>query len=137
MALVIDTSALVAAERGGEGARAILETLGGEAGLIPAIVYAELRVGVLLADTPARAADRRARVDALVALAPVVDFNQAIAARWAELFVTLRRAGRLIPANDLAVAATALALDGAVLVGPPDERHFRAVPDLKVRVLAP
>ncbi len=43
----------------------------------------------------------------------------------------------LIPQNDMAVAATARALGFGVLVGPADESHFRAVPDLEVRVLGP
>lgn len=43
----------------------------------------------------------------------------------------LDRAG----ANDLAVAATATHLGFTVLVGPSDERRFRAVPGLRVRTL--
>ena len=58
------------------------------------------------------------------------------AERWAELFATLSRRGRLIPANDLAVAATALHLGFGVLVGPQDEAHFRSVPGLRVERLA-
>ncbi len=41
----------------------------------------------------------------------------------------------MIPANDIAVAATARALGGGVLVGPQDEASFRAVPGLDVCVL--
>lgn len=55
----------------------------------------------------------------------------------ARLVATLTRRGRLIPANDLAVAATALDLDFGVLVGPADEAHFRSVPGLRVERLAP
>jgi predicted nucleic acid-binding protein len=40
----------------------------------------------------------------------------------------------LIPANDLAVAATALHLEYGVLVGPEDEAHFRRVDGLRVVV---
>ena len=54
---------------------------------------------------------------------------------WARLFAQLSRAGRLIPANDLAVAATARHLGFSVLVGPSDEAHFSRVPDLDVRTL--
>ena len=60
-------------------------------------------------------------------------FGWALGPRhWAELFATLSRAGQLIPANDLAVAATARALDFGVLVGEQDEQHFRPVPDLRI-----
>ena len=41
----------------------------------------------------------------------------------------------MIPANDLAVAATALQLEYGVLVGPQDEAHFRRVPGLRCECL--
>ena len=88
-----------------------------------------------MADTTMRAAARRARIDALVANVPVIDFGLSIAAQWAELFVALRKQGRMIPANDLAVAATARFLEYGVLVGPSDEKHFKMVDDLRVEVL--
>lgn len=131
MGLVLDTSALVALERLTEGFETALGALGGESAVVPAIVYAELLVGVRLADGADRAASRQARVDALVSRFPVVDFTREIAERWADLFATLSRAGTMIPSNDLAVAATALQLDFGVLVGPKDERHYRRVPDLR------
>ena len=89
-----------------------------------------------LAECSARATSRRAKIQALTAAVPLVDFGLAIAERWAELFAALTRKGRLIPSNDLAVAATALHLDFGVLVGPRDEAHFRSVPGLRVQVLA-
>lgn len=139
MGVVIDTSALVAAERRrpSEPGRvatwsALLGQIAAEPVVLPAIVYAELLVGVELADTVARAAARRTRIEALTAQVPVVDFHAAIAATWAQLFAALSRSGQLIPANDLAVAATAMHLGYRVLVGPSDERHFRSVPGLDV-----
>jgi predicted nucleic acid-binding protein len=105
--------------------------------VLPAIVYAELLAGARLAESPVRASRRRAKIDALVAQIPIVDFGAEIAERWAELFATLRRKGRLIPANDLAVAATALHLGFRVLAGPQDDAHFRDVPGLKVVTLRP
>ena len=136
MGLVIDTSALIAAERLGGGWASVLRAEGGQIAALPAIVYAELLVGVQLADTAERAARRRGRLGELVAITGVIDFGQAIAERWARLFAELSRAGRLIPANDLAVAATALHLDFGVLVGPADEAHFRRVPGLRVETLS-
>ena len=98
-------------------------------------MYAELLAGVRLADTPARAVSRRAKIEAPVSRVPVVEFGAGAAAQWAELFATLSRAGRLIPANDLVVAATARFLAFGVLVGPRDEAHFRTVPGLRVETL--
>ena len=122
---------MIAAERAALDWEAGLAHLGDEPAVIPAIVYAELPVGVRLADPPVRAAGRLARVEALVSRLPVVDFTREIAERWAEIFSALSRAGEMIPANDLAVAATALQLGFGVLVGPRDEHHFRRVTGLR------
>jgi predicted nucleic acid-binding protein len=133
--LVIDTSALVALERAGEQWERILAPFAAEPAVLPAIVYAELLVGVALARSAKRAARRRAKIDALVRSVGIVDFDEAVAARWVELFALLSRRGRLIPSNDLAVAATAQQLQFGVLVGPADEAHFRQIPELRVELL--
>jgi predicted nucleic acid-binding protein len=135
MGLVVDTSALVALERAGgtlpEGLAALTE----EPAAIPAIVVAELLAGVRLAANRRAAARRQAKVDALMALAPVIEFDAEIAARWADHFAALERRGTRIPANDLAVAATATHLGFGVLVGPQDEQHFRRIAGLRVVAL--
>ena len=131
MGLVIDTSALVALERAGQDWGMALGQLADERVAVPAIVYAELLVGVQFADTPTRAAHRRARVEALTARCPVVEFDSAVAERWADLFAMLSRGGKMIPANDLVVAATALQLGFGVLIGPDNERHFRRIKGLR------
>jgi predicted nucleic acid-binding protein len=133
MGLVVDTSALIAWER---GAAEIPSDLPLEGSLtIPAIVWAEAMVGVLLAETSARAAKRRSHLDSVRAALGIEPFTAEIAEHYAEIHSTLSRAGRMIPANDIAVAATARALGFGVLVGPQDEAHFRTVPGLTVYVL--
>jgi len=132
---VIDTSALVATERAGDTWDRALAAIGDEPAAVPAIVYAEVLAGVELTDDPARAARRRAWIEAVVSRVPLVDFGREAAVHWAQLFATLRRAGRLIPANDLVVAATARFLDFGVLVGPQDAAHFSTVPGLRVETL--
>lgn len=135
MGLVIDTSALVAVERQGAEWETLLGSHAGEPVALPAIVYAELLVGAALADTSRRAARRRARIEALVAVTGLLEFGGAIAERWALLFGELSRQGRMIPANDLAVAASALHLGYGVLVGPADEAHFRSIAGLHVETV--
>ena len=143
MGVVVDTSALVAAERRREtdasGAQlswdSLLGRLANEYAVLPAAAYAELLVGVHLASSATQAAARRARVEALVARVPIVDFNAAIARQWARVYAELRHAGEPIPTNGLAVAATALHLGFTVLVGPSGERHFRRVSGLAVEQL--
>lgn len=66
---------------------------------------------------------------------PLVEFGAEVAEHWAELFATLSRQGRLIPANALAVTATARHVGFGVLVGARDEAHFRQVPQLRVERL--
>ena len=135
MGLVIDTSALVALERASGDWASAVEAVGDEPCAIPAIVLAELLAGVHMAKSLRRARQRRAKIEALTAGVPVIDFDTDLAERWATLFTTLSREGQMIPAHDLAVAATALHLGFGVLVGPADEMHFRAIPDLRVEVL--
>ena len=108
-----------------------------ERAAVPSIVYAELLVGVRLADTPELAASRQKKIDALVGRIPVIEFGIEAAGRWAIVFADLHRAGALIPSNDLAVAAIALQLGFGVLVGPNGEAHFRRVEGLRVEVLGP
>jgi predicted nucleic acid-binding protein len=134
--LVVDTSALVTLERAGSRWEQLVSACAAETLAMPAIVYAEILVGALLADSAERAARRRARLDALADLVPIVEFDRQVAAVWADVFATLSRAGTMIPANDLAVAATALHLDYGVCVGAADERHFRSVPGLRVQTLS-
>ena len=135
MGLLIDTSALFALERASAPWQDGLGDLGDEPVALPAIVYAEVLVGVRMAETAGRREARRVKIASLVSRAPIIDFGPEIAERWADLFADLQRAGTLIPSNDLMVAATAQHLDFGVLVGPQDEAHFRRVPDLRVEAL--
>jgi predicted nucleic acid-binding protein len=135
MGLVIDTSALVALERGGGSLPDALSKLADEEVVLPAIVLAELLAGVRLAGRTHRASQRQAKIDTLTELVPVIEFGAEIAERWAELFALLERRGSRIPANDLSVAATASYLGFGVLVGPADEQHFRRIEGLRVVAL--
>ncbi len=132
MGLVVDTSALVAVER---GAGSLPQPGSDEIVALPAIVLAELLVGVSMADTADRAAARQRKVESLLDRVAVVPFDRFVAEQWADLFARLRRTGTLIPSNDLCVAATALYLGFGVLVGPSGEGHFRRVPELRVEIL--
>ncbi|MGH3136577.1 MAG: PIN domain-containing protein [Gaiellaceae bacterium] len=137
MGLVIDSSALIAFERVDASWDRMFEERGDEVVALPAIVLAEILVGVRLVG-PGRLAERmRSSIDALLARVPLVHFDRDIAERWADLFAELSRSGELIPANDVQVAATALHLGFGVLVGDRDEAHFRRVEGLRVEVAAP
>ncbi|MFM8789235.1 MAG: PIN domain-containing protein [Chthoniobacterales bacterium] len=136
MGLVIDTSALIELERA-LASGADVATDADEPAVIPAIVWAEGVVGVNLAANQAAAQTRRQRLDIVRDKAPVVPFTAETAGRYASIFAQLHAGGRLIPANDIAVAATALELGFGVLVGRQDEAHFRRVKGLRVVTLGP
>ncbi len=134
MGLILDTSALIVWETSqAQGRQPALPD--DEEIALPAVVWAEALTGVRLADSPTRAAQRRARLEALRRVLEVQPFTAEIAECYADIFAELCAAGTMIPQNDLSVAATARALGFGVLVGPNDEAHFRRVPGLSVRVL--
>lgn len=138
MGLVLDTSSLIALERlGGDWAdtEGLLGPLAAEPTVIPATVLGELLIGAHMADTPARAMHRKARIDALTMRCPIVEFGQSIAERWSNLFSDLNSAGEMIPSNDICIAATAVHLGFGVLVESHDESHFRRVPGLRVELV--
>jgi tRNA(fMet)-specific endonuclease VapC len=130
--LVIDTSALVAVERGRVSAKSLESQLADTPVVLPAVVLAELLVGVHLADTPGGAAGRQARVAALAGRVPVVPFDREMAVRWAQLQAACLKAGTPAPSNELAVAATALELGFGVLAGPDGDAHFGRLPGVQV-----
>ena len=134
MALVLDTSALVAWERARSAGQAPLIDPGEEL-VLPAVVWAEALAGVRLADSAGRAARRLAWLETLRRLMGVEPFTAETAEHHADIFAELTSAGSMIPQNDIAVAATARCLGCGVLVGPRDEAHFRRIGGLDVRVL--
>lgn len=135
MGLVVDTSALTELERSLEREHPTIFPAD-ETVAIPAIVWAEALIGARLADSPMRAARRRAHLEALRRQAEVEPFTPEAAEHYADIYADLSRLGALIPQNDIAVAATARLLGFGVLVGPRDEEHFRRVPGLRVEVIA-
>lgn len=134
MGLILDTSALVAIERS-SGTEHPLALDPEESYALPAIVWAEALVGVRLASDALRAARRLARLEAIRRATGIVDFTPLVAEHYADIHSELSRTGRLIPQNDIAIAATARALGFGVLVGPSDEAHFRSVEGIEMRVI--
>lgn len=116
--------------------RAGLFPIGDDARLLmPAIVWAEALAGVRLADSAMRAAKRLAILERIRQVIGVEPFTEEAAEHHADIYAELTAEGRMIPQNDISVAATARTLGFGVLVGPKDEVHFRWVKGLEVRVL--
>jgi tRNA(fMet)-specific endonuclease VapC len=87
--LILDTNVLIAYERG-KIDRAALDA---DELAIAAVTVAEYRVGIELADTPARAADRARALVAITSTVEVLDYTEATAACHARLIAHVRRAG--------------------------------------------
>ncbi len=109
--LILDTNVLIAYERGTID-RAALDT---DELAVAAVSIAEYRVGIELADTPARAADRARALVAITSAVDVLDYSEATAACHARLIAHARRAGTPRGAHDLIIAAHAVQTDRTVL----------------------
>lgn len=109
--LILDTNVLIAYERGTVD-RAALD---GDDLAIAAVSVAEYRVGIELADTPERAADRARALVAITSSVDVLDYGEVTAAYHARLIAHARRVGKPRGAHDLIIAAHALQSDRIIL----------------------
>lgn len=131
MGLILDTSVLVANERGHIDLAAVLRDRAPSDGIaISAVTVAELLYGVERAQTSAVALRRAAFADWVTQTIPVLPFGTGEARRHAELRAHLAAAGTLIGPHDLQIAATALARAYALVTLDVDE--FARVPGLEV-----
>ena len=127
---MIDTSVLIAIERGGRSTPQELAEFLPRDAVLSAIVLGELRVGLSSAETDLQRSAATAYVGLVERSLPLVVFGSAEAAEWARLFVQLKRSGRLPGERDLQIAASAIAGGHSVLTGNPTD--FDRVPDLLV-----
>ncbi len=109
--LILDTNVLIAYERGTID-RAALDA---DELAVAAVSVAEYRVGIELADTPARAADRARALVAITSAVEVLDYTETTAACHAKLIAHARRAGMPRGAHDLIIAAHAVQTERTVL----------------------
>lgn len=109
MNTLVDTSVLVRSEALGQEFH--------DDWSVSVVSVGELEAGVLLAGEPKTRAHRLRRLAAILAEAPALPIDRAVAARYGEL----RAATGRLPSNDLWIAATALAHDLTLLTG--DDRQ--------------
>ena len=125
--LILDSSVLIAAERGDLELADLLE--GDDDVAIAALTVAELRVGVGLAD-----GRRREKHEYFVASAvdvlSIETYDLDAASAHAELLVHVRKSGTPRGAHDLIIAATALATDRRVVTL--DRRGFADLPGVDI-----
>jgi tRNA(fMet)-specific endonuclease VapC len=109
--LILDTNVLIAYERG----TIDRATLDADELAVAAVSIAEYRVGIELADTAARAADRARALAAITSAVNVLDYTEATAACHAKLIAHVRRSGPPRGAHDLIIASHALQTERIVL----------------------
>ena len=136
MGIALDTSVLVELERRGEELIGAVSEDADQV-FVPALVIAELWIGVELADSAERRTSRVRKIESLLRRAAPLPFTEDVAPTYARIYAALRRAGTPIPSNDLAIAASVLHFGHEILVGSRDEEHFRRIPGLTVNVLPP
>lgn len=127
MAVLIDTTVLVDAERRGQS---LDEAIGDQERAISVITASELLHGVHRARTGAVRARRSAFVEHVISAAEPLPITITIARAHAEIWAELEKDGKLIGAHDLWIAATALS--HGMEVATANTRDFERVPGLNV-----
>lgn len=127
MAVLIDTSVLINAERRGHP---LTEAVAKRDRAISVITASELLHGVHRAPSGAARAQRAAFVEHLLAAIDPLPITTAVARAHAELWAELEGNGNLIGAHDLWIAATALSY--GMDVATTNARDFKRVPGLSV-----
>ena len=89
--------------------------------------WAEYRVGIELADTPERAAERARALAAITSAIDVMDYTTATAALHGRLVAHVRRSGAPRGAHDLIIAAHA-AETGRTVVSKDAKARFNNLP---------
>lgn len=133
MGLILDTSLIVAAERGTLRLEAFLNERAAEPVGIAAITASELLHGCHRAPDAGVRARRSAFVEAFLGLVPVLPFGLMEARRHAELWAELTRRGAPIGAHDMLIGATALARGDEVATL--NVKDFRRIAGLRLASL--
>jgi predicted nucleic acid-binding protein len=121
--LILDTNILIAYERGTID-RAALDN---DELAIASVSVAEYRVGIELADTPERAAERARALTTITSVIDVLDYTATTAARHGRLLAHVRRSGTPRGAHDLIIAAHA-AETGRTVVSRDVKARFNDLP---------
>lgn len=129
MAVLIDTTVLVNAERRGQ---ALDDVVGDQERGISAITASELLHGVHRAEEGAVRAGRSAFVEHVISAMEPLPVTTAVARAHAAVWAELERDGNMIGAHDLWIAATALSYGMEVATANAEE--FERVPGLTVIV---
>ena len=121
--LILDTNVLIAYERG----TIDRTTLDDDELAIASVSLAEYRVGIELADTPERAAQRSRALTTIMSVIDVLDYTPVTAAQHGRLLAHVRKSGTPRGAHDLIIAAHA-AETGRTVVSKDVQARFNDLP---------
>ena len=110
MGLILDSSLLIADERGKFDMPGFLRQFSSVQPVIAAITASELLHGVERAQDAGRKARRQRHVEQILAAIPVQTFDLVQARVHARIWAELETRGQIIGPHDLLIAATGLAL---------------------------
>ena len=130
MAVLIDTSILIAYERGQIDVAARVADREGEEAFLSVICASELLHGAHRAADPAIRTRRLAFVEAVLARFPVLDIDLEVARAHAGLWSSLAQRGEMIGVHDSWIAATCIARDLVLITA--NLREFGRIPGLRV-----
>jgi len=137
MGLALDSSVLIAAERGAKPVSELLLQLEEKHGeteiILPVITLIEMEHGFHRAINPELAQRRRDYLDTVYAAIPIEPLTEEMARLAARIDAEAKKKGSVIPFADLLIGVTALYFGYAA--GTRNERHFRMIPDLRIILL--
>lgn len=125
--MILDTTVLVDAERGGDSLDDAIND--GDDVAVAAITVAELKVGVQMA-VGRRRKKRERFVAAVLEAVTIEPYDLRVAEVHAELLAHVRREGRPRGAHDLIIAATARAREWQILSS--DQAGFVGLPGVSI-----
>src|SRR6516162_5866390 len=134
MGLILDSSAVIAAERRGDTVVQFIERVvnatGDQDAALSAVGLTELIHGLYRAKTPAMRLHRESFLNELLADLTVYPYTKETAMLAGKLDGEQQSKGVVIPFGDLLIGATALSLGYSVLTA--NLRHFQKIPGLVV-----
>jgi tRNA(fMet)-specific endonuclease VapC len=132
VAVLIDASILIEAERGRLDLAAHVARRSDEEAFLSVVTASELLHGVHRAAHPDQRARRSAFVEGIIERFPVLDVDLATARAHAQLWADLSSTGSPIGPHDLWLAATCIAHGLTMITA--NAREFERVPGLDVEV---
>lgn len=127
MSLLLDSSVLIAAERGDDLLEKLVDDHDGVVA-ISIITVAEYWKGIEVASGRERKKKRQDFYDEIISVLEVLNVDERVARTVARLWASLRRQGTMIPDFDLLIAATAVSRE--MRLATLDVRHFDKVSEL-------